>query len=371
MPRVSVVFPCLDEARTLPACIAEAQAGIEALGVEGEIVVCDNGSTDGSPEIARRAGARVVHETRRGYGAALWRAVREAEGDIVIMGDADQSYRFDRLAPFVRGIDDGADFVMGTRLRGSIDEGAMPKLHRYLGTPVLTILVNLFFRTRISDVNCGQRALSRDAIERLDLRAAGMELASEMVIKAALAGLRIDEIPIHFRKDGRDRPPHLRSWSDGWRHLRFILLFAPNIVLVAPGLAAVLMGAAVGGPAFLGHGQYRGAASFFGSALLLLGAQLIQVGLLVKTWYHVEGFYRRPYLDKMFRHIGLEVGLLLGLGIFGIGIILGIPLVVAWRASIEVDPARIAAALAFLVFGIQVFGFSILMSVLGIRRRGP
>ncbi|MEM7185822.1 MAG: glycosyltransferase family 2 protein [Bacteroidota bacterium] len=366
---MSVVFPCLNEERTLAACIAEARAGIEALGVEGEIVVCDNGSTDRSTAIARDNGARVVHESRPGYGSALWRAVREAEGDIVIMGDADQSYRFDRLVPFVDAIEEGADFVMGTRLKGSIDDGAMPKLHRYLGTPVLTVLVNLFFRTRISDVNCGQRALSREAIERLDLRAAGMELASEMVIKASLAGLRFDEISIHFRKDGRDRPPHLRSWRDGWRHLRFILLFAPNIVLIAPGLAAVLMGAAVGGPAFLGQGPYRGAASFFGSALLLLGAQLIQVGVLVKTWYHVEGFYRRPYLDRMFKHIGLEAGLLFGLGIFAVGIILGVPLVVAWRNSVEVDSARIAASLAFLVFGIQVVGFSVLMSVLGIRRR--
>ncbi len=366
-----MVFPCLNEARTLPACIAEAKAGLAALDVEPEIVVADNGSTDESAAIAQSLGARVVHEPRPGYGSALWRAVREATGDVVIMGDADESYRFDQLAPFVQKVEAGADMVMGTRLKGTIDAGAMPRLHRYLGTPVLTVLVNLFFRTRISDVNCGQRALSRQAIERLDLRAAGMELASEMVIKASLAGLQIDEIPIHFRRDGRDRKPHLRSWRDGWRHLRFILLFAPNIVLIAPGIAALLMGAAVGGPAFLGHGRYRGAASFFGAALLLLGAQLVQVGVLVKTWYHVEGFYRRPYLDRVFRHVGLEAGLLLGVGMFSVGIIIGVPLVQAWRASVELEPARIAAALAFLVFGIQVVGFSVLMSVLGIRRRGP
>lgn len=371
--KVSVVLPCLDEERTIGDCIAEARAGIEALGHEAEIVVVDNGSTDGSARLAEAHGARVIKEKRRGYGSALGRGIRAATGDVVVMGDADRSYRFDEktLGSLLWALAGGADFAMGSRLRGTIEDGAMPWLHRRLGTPVLTFLVNRFFRTRISDVNCGQRALKAGAAKSLDLRAAGMEFASEMVIKAALARLVIADVPIDFYRDRRDRAPHLRTWRDGWRHLRFILLFAPNIVLICPGIALLAVGAALGGPAFLGRDGFGGAAAFGGAALVLLGAQLMQVGLLVKTWYHVEGFYPRPYLDRLFRFIGLEVGLLFGAGLVGVGAVVGIPLLVAWRADVPVAEGRVAAALTFLVLGMQIVASSILLSVLGIRKRRP
>jgi len=349
--------------------VEEARRGVEALGAEPEILVVDNASRDGTVGAAGAAGARVIEERRRGYGSALWRGIREAKGEVIVLGDADGSYRFDALGPLVEAVDRGADLVMGSRLRGRIEPGAMPWLHRHLGTPVLTALVNLLFRTRISDVNCGQRALRAEAVPQLHLRAGGMEFASEMVIKAALAGLRIAEVPVDFRRDRRDRPPHLRTWRDGWRHLRFLLLFAPNLVLLAPGAAFLLFGAFLAGPAFLGREGLGWARPFAGGALVLLGAQLIQVGLIVKTWYHVEGFYRRPYLDKLFRYVGFEAGLILGIGLTAVGVILGVPLVIAWREGVGADPGRIAAALVFLALGGQVVASSVILSVLGIRRR--
>jgi len=369
MRRITVVLPCLDEEPTVGACVEEARRGIEALGAEPEVVVVDNGSRDATARVAEAAGARVVHERRRGYGNALWRGMREASGDIIVLGDADGSYRFDDLGPLVAAIDAGADLAMGSRLRGRMEAGAMPSLHRHFGTPVLTRLVNLLFRTRISDVNCGQRALRAEALRKLSLRAGGMEFASEMVIKAALAGLVITEVPVDFRRDRRDRPPHLRTWRDGWRHLRFILLFAPNLVLLAPGAAFLLVGAFLAGPAFLGHEKFGGAAAFSGAALVVLGAQFVQVGAIVKTWYHVEGFYRRPYLDRLFRYVGFEVGLLLGAGLLAVGVIVGVPLLIAWREGVAVEPSRVAASLTFLVLGAQVIGSSVILSVLGIRRR--
>lgn len=364
-----MVLPCLDEERTVGGCVEEARRGLPAHGFEAEVIVVDNGSTDRSVVVAKAAGARVVVERRRGYGSALWRGIRESQGDVIVLGDADGSYSFEDLAPLVAAVDQGADLVMGSRLRGTIEPGAMPFLNRYFGTPALTFLVNRLFGTRISDVNCGLRALRAEAARRLDLRAAGMEFASEMVLKAARAGLRIAEVSVPFRRDGRDRPPHLRRWRDGWRHLRFILLASPNVVLVGPGLALLSVGTVLGAPAFLGSPRLGAGAAFLAAALVLLGAQLMQVGVIVKTWYHVEGFYPRPYLERLFRHIGFEAGLLLGLGLLAIGVIVTAPILLRWKNGLHVEGASIAAALTFLGLGVQVIASSVILSVLGIRRR--
>ncbi len=366
---VTVVLPCLDEAKTIEHCVTEALSGLDAAGREGEVLVVDNGSTDGSRELAEAAGARVVREARRGYGSALSRGVREAKGEIVVFSDADGSYVFDNLAPLLDGVDAGADLMMGTRLKGTVEPGAMPWSHEHIGTPVLTFLVNLLFRTKISDINCGQRAFLTSSERKLDLRATGMEFASENIIKSALAGFEIREVPIVLHKDLRDRAPHLRTWRDGWRHLRFILLFAPNMVLIAPGLALFLVGAALGAPIFLGDPGLPPAAAYSASALVLLGAQFITVGVIAKTWYHVEGFYKRPYLDKMFRFFSLEMGLIAGFGLILIGLIAGWPLLDAWRFGVAPDPAGALASLTFLVLGLHVITASIILSVLGIRKR--
>src|SRR5450756_1684708 len=242
---VSVVMPCLNEAETVARCVAEARAALAAASLDGEVLVADNGSTDGSMKLAERAGARVVAVPERGYGAALAGGFAVARGRYVVMGDADLSYDFGAVPEFVKALDTGADLVMGSRFLGVIEEGAMPPLHRWLGNPVLTGLGRLFFPTDVSDFHCGLRAFRRDALLGLDLRTTGMEYASEMVVKAALFGLRIAEIPVTLRRDGRSRPPHLRTWRDGWRHLRFLLLYSPRWLFLVPGLTLALAGAAL------------------------------------------------------------------------------------------------------------------------------
>ena len=239
---VSVVIPCLNEARSIAICIDKACASFSTARVRGEVVIADNGSADGSIEIAEQHGARVVHVPTRGYGNALRAGIEAAQGDFIVMGDADDSYDFSELPKFVEKWRDGYEFVMGNRFAGGIKPGAMPWHHRYLGTPVMSSLLNLFFRAGIRDVNCGMRGFTRSLYDRLGLRTTGMEFASEFVIKAAKMGTRIIEIPVTLWPDKRGRPPHLRSFRDGWRHLRFMLLFAPNWLFLVPGATITLLG---------------------------------------------------------------------------------------------------------------------------------
>ena len=239
---VSVIIPCLNEEKTVARCIEIAQNAMQRAGIPGEVVISDNGSTDQSVAIANKNGARVVHAARKGYGNALICGMRAAQGKYLVMGDADSSYDFNDIPKFISALKDGADFVIGSRLNGTIHPGSMPFLNRYLGTPVLTGLINLFFKARISDVNCGLRALTKTAFDSLRLKAGGMEFASEMVIKASLLGLKIVEVPTALFPDRRDRPPHLRPFRDGWRHLRFLLLFTPTWLFFIPGLISLLSG---------------------------------------------------------------------------------------------------------------------------------
>lgn len=233
---LTILMPCLNEAKTLGKCIAQASGYLERKGISGEVLIADNGSTDGSQSVAEQLGARVIAVSRKGYGAALIAGIESSRGSMIVMGDSDESYDFSQLDPFIVKLTGGFDLVMGNRFKGGIAPGAMPFLHRYLGNPVLSFLGRLFFKTPIGDFHCGLRAFNRQAIRSLNLRCEGMEFASEMIVKASLNRLRITEVPTALSKDGRDRPPHLRTWRDGWRHLRFLLLFTPRWLFLYPGL---------------------------------------------------------------------------------------------------------------------------------------
>jgi glycosyltransferase involved in cell wall biosynthesis len=336
---LTILMPCLNEAKTVGRCVQAAHGFLRRAGVQGEVLVADNGSTDGSQALAEAAGARVVPIPQRGYGAALLGGIAAAQGRYVIMGDADCSYDFSRLDGFVQQLREGAELVMGDRFRGGIEPGAMPLLHRYLGNPVLSFVGRLFFRTPIRDFHCGLRGFSRSAIQRLGLVATGMEFASEMVAKAALAGLRIAQEPTTLRPDGRDRPPHLRTWRDGWRHLRFLLLFCPRWLFLYPGLALL----AVGGLGFAALQQSPLSFASLGldihsllymAGATILGVQLIQLALLTK-WIGVNaGIVPRPsWLRWAERMLSLEVGLIVGAGLFLLGLLWSVSLVRYWGGT--------------------------------------
>lgn len=331
---LTILMPCLNEAKTVGQCVAAARGYLQRSGLSGEVLVADNGSTDGSREIAEAAGARVVPVPERGYGAALLGGIAAAEGRYVIMGDADCSYDFSDLDAFVEQLRGGAALVMGNRFRGGIDEGAMPFLHRYLGNPVLSFIGRLFFRTRIGDFHCGIRGFNRDAVAGLGLVSTGMEFASEMVAKAALARVPITEVPTRLRPDERGRPPHLRTWRDGWRHLKFLLLFCPRWLFLYPGafmLAAGLLGfAALQNP--LGGGQdLRIHSMLYLAGAMVLGVQLLQLAVLTK-WLGVQsGIVPQPrWLRRAEPFLSLEVGLLLGGGLFALGLLWSVALVQRW-----------------------------------------
>ena len=332
-------MPCLNEARTVGQCVAAARGFLQRAGIAGEVLVADNGSSDGSREIAQAAGARVVPVAQRGYGAALMGGIAEARGSYVIMGDADCSYDFAHLDGFVAKLRAGAELVMGNRFEGGIERGAMPLLHRYLGNPVLSFVGRLFFRTSIRDFHCGLRGFSRAAIERLGLVTPGMEFASEMVAKAALAGLSITEVPTTLRPDGRDRPPHLRTWRDGWRHLRFLLLFCPRWLFLYPGLFLTLVG--LGGFAALAAGPLQMAnfgldihSMLYMSAAIILGAQLIQLAFVTKWLGVLSGVVPSPrWLSLARRWASLELGLVAGFALFIAGLGVSLALVFEWQAT--------------------------------------
>lgn len=333
---LTILMPCLNEARTVTACVHEARAYLERSGLTGEVLVADNGSTDGSQQLAREAGARVVDVPTRGYGAALRAGIESARGRWVIMGDSDCSYDFSRLDGFVEKLRSSADLVMGNRFRGGIEPGAMPFLHRYLGNPVLSFVGRLFFRTRIGDFHCGLRGFSRDAIARLGLVSPGMEFASEMVAKAALAGLRVEEVPTTLRPDGRDRPPHLRTWRDGWRHLKFLLLFCPRWLFLYPGFA-LLLGGLVGMSALhqpWAHetGQdLRIHTMLYLAGAMVLGVQMLQLAVMTKWVGVLAGIVPEPpWLRRARPLLRLEHGLLLGVGLVIAGLLWSVALVERW-----------------------------------------
>lgn len=332
-------MPCLNEARTVGQCVRAAREFLERSGTSGEVLVADNGSSDGSREIAEGAGARVIPVPERGYGAALLGGIAAARGKYVIMGDADCSYDFLQLDAFVERLRAGARLVMGNRFRGGIEPGAMPLLHRYLGNPVLSFLGRMFFRTRIGDFHCGIRGFHRESVESLGLVSSGMEFASEMVAKAALAGLPIAEVPTRLRPDGRDRPPHLRTWRDGWRHLKFLLLFCPRWLFLYPGLL-LLAGGLIGLGAIQhpwsgeSSGDLRIHSMLYMAGAMVLGVQLLQLAVLTKWVGVLSGIVPPPgWLRRAQRFASLEAGLLLGGGLFLIGLLWSVGLVQRWSGA--------------------------------------
>jgi glycosyltransferase involved in cell wall biosynthesis len=372
-PLVSVVIPCLNEEQNIEACVTAALEAFVRMGVEGEVVVADNDSEDDSVRRAEQAGARVVVERRRGYGSAYLAGFEASRGRYIVMADADLTYDFNEIPRFVQALEQGAEMVIGDRM-DNIQPGAMPWLHRYVGNPVLTGLLNLFFGTGIKDAHCGMRALRRDVLPRLDLRTTGMEFASEMVIRASKEKLRIAEFPIEYHPRGGESK--LSSFRDGWRHLRFLLVHSPNYLFIMPGAALAGVGALIVvlvGSGLDLFGRAWGLHALIGGALLMIvGTQVLALGLCA----HAYGTYfmgeRDPWFDRMRARFRLEHGLLLG-GCFAlVGVVLGGVIVATWiaRGFGSLSDERIAViAASLLIVGIQIFFSSFLLSILGLRRR--
>lgn len=375
---LTILMPCLNEAETLATCIQKALGYLERSGVVGEVLIADNGSTDGSREIATGLGARVVEVEAKGYGNALMGGIRAARGRFVIMGDADDSYDFAHLDPFVTELRNGAELVMGNRFKGGIEPGAMPPLHKYIGNPVLSTVGKLFFKAPVADFHCGLRGFQRDAILRIGLHTSGMEFASEVVVKACLAGLRIVEVPTTLKKDGRSRPPHLRSWRDGWRHLRFLLIYSPRWLYLYPGLGALGIGliatlALLIGPVSIGRVGFDIGTMAYAAALAILGYQAILFSVMLKLFAAREGFlpmsqtYRR-----LVERFSVERGLVIGMVIFVAGILAGVLQLFRWGGAnfgaMDAERTiRIAIpAVLGVVLGFQTIMFSMFTGVLSI-----
>jgi len=378
---LSVVMPCLDEAETLQTCIEKALNTIRELGVSGEVVIADNGSTDGSQDIATRCGARVVDVAERGYGSALMGGIEAARGDYIIMGDADDSYDFTALGVFLEKLRLGFDLVMGNRFQGGILPGAMPPSHRYLGNPVLTGLGRLLFKSESSDFHCGLRGFRKDAFHRMNLQTTGMEFASEMVVKATLLGMRVTEVPTTLSPDGRSHPPHLRTWRDGWRHLRFLLLYSPRWLFLYPGAILMALGIAVGswilpGPRHLGGVEFDVHTLIYAAAAVYLGYQSISFAVFTKIYAVNEGLLPEdPRMTRLFKVVTLEVGVAVGFVLVLIGLSGTVWALSDWggRSFGPLDPIEtlrivIPSALA-LSLGVQIVLTSFFLSVLGMGRK--
>jgi len=375
---VSVVIPCLNEANSLAYCVEKARKALQEAGISGEVVVADNGSTDGSIAIAEEHGARVIRVAQRGYGAALRAGIAGARGPFIIMGDADDSYDFSDVPRFVEKLREGNDIVMGNRFRGEIKPGAMPPLHKYFGNPGLTAVLNTLFHARIGDGYCGMRGFTRSLYDRLDLRSSGMEFALEMVIKSAQIGARVAEIPIILWPDKRGRAPHLRSFRDGWRSLRFMLLYAPNWLFLLPGGALMLAGLAL--VFWLLPGQRRISPNvvldihtmIFGVIFTLLGVQILSIGAFAKVFSYAQRFDRHSVsLRRVLKSVTLETGLLAGGGLFVMGFGGCAWITWKWAASGFGELHEIRQVLfwsMWLFLGLQIIFAAFFLSMLGISR---
>ena len=375
-------MPCLNEAATVGDCVKQAREALAKYAINGEVIVADNGSTDGSRDLAAAAGARVVPVPVRGYGSALLTGIATARGEFVVMGDADGSYDFMAIDVFLARLREGYDLVMGNRFKGGVAEGAMPFLHRYLGNPVLSFLGRLFFSSEVGDFHSGLRGFRRSPILALDLRTTGMEFASEMVVKASVEGLRIAEVPVTLSPDKRNRPPHLRTWRDGWRHLRFLLLYSPRWLFLYPGALLMVVGALVllwllPGERAIGPLRLDVHTLVYAAAAVVLGYQAVIFALFTKTFAISEGLLPEdPRLTRLYRYVTLETGIVAGIVLVIAGLVLAATAIGIWQTQgfgpiVDVPRSLRVVILSSLAItlGVQTFFASFFLSVLGLSRR--
>ena len=380
---ISIVIPCLNEAETLQGCVVEAFAALESNGVTGEVIVADNGSSDGSQEIARQAGARVITVSRKGYGNALQGGIRASEAEYVLMGDADGSYDFGELPHFLEKLREGFDLVMGCRFPrfgGSIERGAMPWKHRWIGNPVLSGLGKLFFNSSVHDFHCGLRAFRKKAIMDLKLSTGGMEFASEMVVKSTLCQLKIDQIPITLRCDRRSSSPHLRSWRDGWRHLRFLLLYSPKWLFVLPGLLLTIAGAfgfilLLPMPLTIRGVTFDLNSLLVSSVAMLTGFQVLAFGLFTKAYAVNIGLLPgKEYWHRLVNGCAVEWGIGIGLVLMVSGLGLLIHAILYWKAAgfgplpYQISHRTVILAVTLISLGIQASVYGFALNILGLQR---
>jgi glycosyltransferase involved in cell wall biosynthesis len=376
---VSIVLPCLNEERTVGNCVLQARSFLEDHQVSGEVIVADNGSTDRSVQIAETNGAVVVHVASKGYGSALKGGFAAASGKFIIMADADESYDLINLMPFMARLREGYDLVMGNRFKGGIKDGAMPWHHRYIGNPILSFIGRLFFHSPANDFHCGLRGFTKEAIERMNLQTTGMELASEIVIKASIMNMRVCEVPTTLSPDGRDRPPHLRSFRDGWRHLRFLLLYSPRWLFLYPGVALLLLGGIAGVILFAGPVNTRFRLFDFHSfilagAITILGLNMLSLAFITRVFAYNFGLLpNRPGFFNLFKYFSLETGL----GSGSIIILLGVILIVR-AAVLSYSPGfdslgfgnsirLVFGGALSIIMGGQIILTSLVLSILGIN----
>jgi glycosyltransferase involved in cell wall biosynthesis len=376
---LSIIMPCLNEAETIETCVRKAISFMQQNSIEGEVLIADNGSTDGSQEMAIRAGARVVHVPVKGYGSALMGGIEAAENEFIIMGDADDSYDFTNLQPFVNALENGADLVMGNRFKGGILPGAMPFLHRYLGNPVLSGLARLFFQSDIGDFHCGLRGFRRQSILSLNLQTTGMEFASEMIVKASMQKLKVIEVPTTLSPDGRSRPPHLRTWADGWRHLKFLLLYSPRWLFLYPGILLVGLGAIIStvllpGPLIIGNITLDINTLMYASLMIIIGFQSILFSLFTYIFGVNAGLLpKETTTERWIQQLELEKGLIISILLILLGFFSSVGALIYWGENRfgPIEPSRsmrlvIPGAILF-ALGIQIFFSSFFLGILNTK----
>jgi glycosyltransferase involved in cell wall biosynthesis len=377
---LSIIIPCLNEAESLPHCLSKAFSFLAANNIMGEVIIVDNGSSDGSASIALDYKAIVITEPEKGYGNAIIAGINNSTGKYIIMGDADDSYDFSAIMPFLLLLRNGYDLVIGNRFKGGIQNGAMPFLHRYIGNPVLSFAGRLFFRIKVGDFHCGLRGFSRACYNQLELRTTGMEFASEMIVKAALLKLKIGETPVILYPDKRNQPSHLRTWRDGWRHLRFLLLYSPRWLFLIPGIALMILGiigsvSLIIGPISIGAKRLDIHTLMYTSGFILLGFQFISLFIFSKLYAATHGLIpnQQKFITRFFRFFKLERGIFLGLLLLAGGIYLNIKSVLYWKhiGFGNLDPVKVLRwvipSVTLLVLGVQLIISCFYLSILAIK----